>query len=142
MAFAWGRNVSYTILLEPRIGCRIIRPHIVEPLCAVRTPETVQELAFSVRLSQEVCLQVQLVIVADDRMVRPRRWYFGFPLTGIFCILNQEFPLICGVLQRIQVESHQVVEEVSLHLATENVYLGAQDIKRMSVTSGRSGSWG
>jgi hypothetical protein len=39
MAFARGRNVSYTVLLGPRIGRRTIGPYIVEPLGAIGATE-------------------------------------------------------------------------------------------------------
>ena len=36
-------------------------------------------------------------------------------------VLDQEFPLVCRVLELIEVERNQVIEEVALDLAAEYV---------------------
>ena len=82
-------------------------------------------------------LQVQLVIVANHRVIRSGRWYLAVRLGGLARILNQKVPLIRRVLQSIQVECYQVVEEITLNLAPKNVYPGPKDVEGMAVTSGR-----
>lgn len=67
-------------------------------------------------------LQVQLVIVANHRVICSRRRYLAVRLGGLARILNQKVPLIRRVLQSIQIECYQVVEEITLNLASENVY--------------------
>ena len=39
----------------------------------------------------------------------------------LFSIAQQEFPLICGILERVKVVRDEVIEEAPLDLASEDV---------------------
>ena len=56
--------------------------------------------------------------------------------TAIDRVLYEYFPLVRRLLQRIQIESDQVVEEVPFHLTTEDVDLAAQDVQCVTVSTG------
>jgi hypothetical protein len=51
-------------------------------------------------------------------------------------ILYQDLPSICRLLERIQIESDQIIEEVALDLASKHVDLAAKNIEGMSVPTG------
>lgn len=61
-------------------------------------------------------------------MVRSRRWSRSVGRFLLSTIRHQEFPLIGGILKRIQVEGQKVIEEVALDLAAKNVDLGTENV--------------
>ena len=79
--------------------------------------------------------QEKLVVVADNRMVCPCRRHFGTQGNIVARVLYQKFPLIRGILQGVEIEGYQIVEKVTLHLASENENLRAQDVESMAVAS-------
>jgi hypothetical protein len=55
-------------------------------------------------------------------------------------VLNENFPPVTCLLERVKVECNKIVEEVALDLASENVKLTTQDVQGMSVTSWWAGT--
>lgn len=55
-------------------------------------------------------------------------------------VLNQNFPSITRLLQRIKIECNKIIEEVALDLATEYVKLTTQDVQGVSIASWRTGT--
>ena len=78
--------------------------------------------------------QEELVVVADDSVVRPGSRNFRAESDIIARILYQKLPLVRRVLQGVQVKCYQIVEEIALNLASEDVYPRAQDIQGMPIT--------
>lgn len=50
-------------------------------------------------------------------------------------VANEEFPLVCRVLKLIEVESYEVVEKVSLNLATKYIKLRPKNVQRVAISS-------
>lgn len=80
-------------------------------------------------------LQEELVIPGDHRVIRPSRRRLSSRRTSIICIADQDLPAIACLLQRVEIESNQVIEKVVLDLSTENVYLRAEYIQCMSISA-------
>lgn len=49
-------------------------------------------------------------------------------------VSNEELPLVCRVLELIEVKSDEIVEKVALHLATKHVESGAEYVQRVTIS--------
>lgn len=55
-------------------------------------------------------------------------------------VLNEQLPLVRGVLQLVQIESNQVIEKETLHLTAKNVELRAEDVQCVTISARRTGT--
>jgi hypothetical protein len=121
LARSW--DVADAVHLGPEISFWIISPDIVEPSGAVRASE-----------------QVHTIVMADHGMISPRRGSHSSDVLFFGAVGHQEFPLIGGILQGIQVERQQVIEEVALDLTTKYVDLGTEYVQSVAISAWRSRS--
>jgi hypothetical protein len=83
-------------------------------------------------------LQIHLVIVCYDRVIRSGWWLFGLQLISGFTILDKNLPTVIGHLQLVEIKRREVIHKVSFDLTTENVYFRPNDIQGMAVAAGRT----
>ena len=50
--------------------------------------------------------QKELIIIAHNSVIRSRGWYFGTQGNIITRVLYQKLPLVCRILQGIQVQGY------------------------------------
>lgn len=80
-------------------------------------------------------LQVHLLVVRDDRVVGSRGRNAPWGWATAVAILDKNLPSIIRLLKLVQIKGGEVVHEVALDLTTEDVYLGSQDVERVSVST-------
>ena len=135
MAFSRNRYESNAVELSPGHLPGIKGPDVVEPLIAVRATKPTRLLALNHRETSTKYLQIELVIPADDCMIRPRGRYLALRWASLIAVLYQEFPSTVRTLQGVQIERDQVVKKISFHLPTEYVYSRSQYIQRVSIST-------
>ena len=89
--------------------------------------------------------QEKLVVVINDRVVRPWSGDRSFRQVTFCCVWNEKLPLVGRVLQGIQIEGNEIVVERPLDLSAKDIDLGSKDIECMPISStgfgaGRRGS--
>lgn len=126
MPLSWCRDVSYTIELRPLVDGGIVRPNIVKPLEAIGAAKTADMLVAHRRASRVSSsdLQIHFVVVCYHRMVCSGGRYLGRCFAGL-----QHFPAIVRHLQLVEVKCGKIVHEVTFHLTTKDIYLGAEDVQ-------------
>jgi hypothetical protein len=85
-------------------------------------------------------LQIELVIVTDNRVVRSRGGDLTWGGATFVAVLDKHFPLVCRVLELVQIESNQIIKEETLNLTSEHVKLRSQDVQCVSITSRGAGA--
>lgn len=78
--------------------------------------------------------------MADESVVGSSRGDFTLWGSTLVAVLNEQLPLVRGVLQLVQVECYQVVEEEALHLTAKNVELRAKNVERVPISARRTGT--
>ena len=134
--------VANAVELSPGIRARLVGPHVVEPGDAVSATESMDTVSACRGTLQSPCLQIQLVVPGDNRMVCTR-WGCSALGRGLLRgVGKKDLPATRGRLQGVQVESDQIIEEKTLHLAAKDVDFGAQNIECVSVPSCGTGALG
>ena len=92
MAFSGSRYVPDAVELSPGHLPGIEGPDVVEPLIAICATKSNQLLALNHRETSTRCLQVELIIPADDCMIRPRGRYLALRWSSLIAIFDQKLP--------------------------------------------------
>ena len=64
-------------------------------------------------------------------------WYLLPNEFLVHSIRNQHLPSICWAGKLVQIESNEIIEEMSVNLTTENEELRPKDIERVSIAARR-----
>jgi hypothetical protein len=141
VALSSRRDVSNAFQLSPRVCVGIVRPYIVKPGDTVSTAEPGPSQLSSTCLSHDVLnSQVKPVAPCDHCVICSRWWDLTVRRSAVDRVLNQNFPPITCLLQRVQIERNQIIEKVAFDLTSEDVKLTTQDVQGMSVASWRARS--
>ena len=116
-------NIANAFELRPGIGSWVVSPDVTEPGDSVCTAK-----------------EIQLLVPCYNSVVRTGWRNLAMRRTSVNGILNQCLPSVAGLLERIEVERDKIVEEEALNLTAENIYLGANDVQRVAITTWRTGS--
>lgn len=117
MAFSSSRYIADAVELGPSVHAGIVSPYVVEPYVAVGATKPIP---ISMNASAEdEGLQVKLVLPSDYTVIRP--WWRCCHTTICAAILDHDLPPVAGHFQGVEVECHEIIEEVSFDLTAKYI---------------------
>ena len=142
MAFTSCWNITNTVQLSPSVDARVVRPYIIEPLCTIGASKSNFVSVLISARSGFGNSQIKLLLPANNGMIGSCRRYLAFRRAPIITVLYEHLPPIVVTLKCVQIKGKKIVEEIAFHLAPKDVYLRAQYVESMSISSCRFRAWG
>lgn len=146
MAFTSRRNVANAVQLSPSVHARVVRPYIVKPLGTVGASKSKNLSVLTFDRSGFRISQIEFLLPANNGVIGSGWRYLTFRRVPVITVLYEHFPSIfpsiITTLERVQIKGKKVVEEIAFHLAPKDIYLRAQYVESMPISSCRFRVWG